>query len=61
MENIQKWRNGYLMWVAVIESKYNLLIFETFAKISIMRQKQDYQSNMLYANPLCKLFLRQQN
>ena len=35
--------------------------FLTFAKIAITGQKQDYQSNMLYANALCKLYLRQQN
>ena len=32
----------------VTESKYNLMIF--FAKRAITRQRQDYWSNILYAN-----------
>lgn len=34
----------------VTESKYNLMIFFTLAKRAITRQRQDYWSNILYAN-----------
>ena len=43
------------------ESKYNLVIFQTFAKRVTTRQKQDYWSNMLYANALWTFHLSEQN
>ena len=38
------------------ESKRNFLIFSSYTKKAITRQKQDNQSNMLCEKALCKYF-----
>lgn len=43
------------------KSKYNLLIFSTFAEKATTRQNQDYRSNVLYANALRNFYPCQRN
>lgn len=43
------------------KSKYNLLVFSTFAEKATTRQNQDYRSNVLYANALRNFYPCQRN
>ena len=43
-----------------IESKYNLVIFSTFAKRETTRRRQEHQSNIPRADALRKFYQSQQ-
>ena len=57
MENFQKAKTRKFNMAVDTESRYNLMIFSTFAKRDIMRLKQDYRSNIRYENALSNFYL----